>query len=102
MRAPWGKATPGVRAGGALCFFLDMPRLSATEPRKDRMPSRPSPAVQLGAVQPAGTLGWYDFTPPCSPVRVFAPPCILIPTHSSHGRLRTLTIAKVNTYTVNY
>ena len=59
-----GEATPGVRAGGALCFFLDMPRLSATEPRKDRMPSRPSPAVQLAPwARPASGLGWYDFTP---------------------------------------
>ena len=61
-----GEATPGVRAGGALCFFLDMPRLSATEPRKDRMPSRPSQRA-AGAVQPAAAgvsrLGWPDFTP---------------------------------------
>ena len=57
-----GEATPGVRAGGALCFFLDMPRLSATEPRKDRMPSRPSPAVQLAPCAGREALGWYDFT----------------------------------------
>ena len=31
----------GRAAGGALCFFLEeMPRLSATEPRNDRMPLR--------------------------------------------------------------
>ena len=78
------EATPGVRAGGALCFFLDMPRLSATEPRKDRMPSRPSPAVQLAPCsrpRPGERLGWPDFTPPCCPVRVLNPS--FIPIHSS-------------------
>ena len=65
-RALLGEATLGVRAGGALCFFLDMPRLSATEPRKDRMPSRPSPAVQpapCSRPRAGCALGWPDFTP---------------------------------------
>ena len=73
-----GEATPGVRAGGALCFFLDMPRLSATEPRKDRMPSRPSPAVQLAPCsrpRPGDVL-----LGPISPVSLSTLP---------HGRLRT-------------
>ena len=94
-RAPWGKATLGVRAGGALCFFLDMPKLSATEPRKDRMPSRPSPAVQLrrAAGRGRGELRLVGTISPLYPLSSSTLP---------HGRLRTLTIAKVNTYTGNY